>query len=129
MDKPKDKPRAYDRVKNANNAGDVFIKTEYWTNEVEDHFEAWKTNCGTHTVEELLNLFLESEVAVSFKALDGSICCTLGHQPSKEANLPYLLTGWSDNASDALAVAQFKLEVMMKGIWEAPPVRPAPRRR
>lgn len=121
--------KAYDRVKNANNAGDVFIKTEYWTNEVEDQFETWKTSNGKNTVEELLSLFLESEVAVSFKALEGSICCTLAHQPSREAGMPYLLTGWSDNPGEALAVAQFKLEVFMKGIWEAPPVRPAPRRR
>jgi len=122
-------PKAYDRVRNANNAGDVFIKTEYWTNEVEDRFAAWLAKSGQNTLEELCALFLESEVGISFKSMEGSVCCTLAHQPSREANLPYLLTGWSDGPFEALKVAQFKLEVLMNGIWEAPAVRPAPRRR
>lgn len=129
MDKTKDRPKAYDRVKNANNSGDVFIKTEYWTNEVEDGYEAWRASNGADPLEDLINGLLEEEVAVSFKRLEGSTCCTLAHQPSRAANLPYLLTGWSDNANDALTVCLFKLQVMLKGVWEAPPVRPAPRRR
>lgn len=121
--------KAYDRVKNTDNRADVFIKTEYWTNEVEDRFAEWCEAYGTNTLEELVNLFLEEEVAVSFKALDGSICCTLAHQPSKDSNQPYLLTGWSDDSFGALKVAQFKLKMMLKGIWAAPELRPAPRRR
>jgi len=126
--KPVDKKPAYDRVKNANNNGDVFIKTAYWTPAVEDAFEAWAKTRVSDDFEDLLDGFLGSGVAVSFKHLNGSICCTLAHQDSKDANLPYLLTGWSDNASDALYVAIYKLEVELKGIWEAPPERPASRR-
>jgi len=121
--------KAYDRVKNANNAGDVFIKTPPWTNEVEDAFEKWKAKGVRNTLAELVSLQLESEVAVSFKSLEGSICCTLAHQPSREGNMPYLLTGWSDDPSEALAVALYKLEVVMQGIWEQPKLPPAPRRR
>jgi len=121
--------KAYDRVKNANNAGDVFIKTPPWTNEVEDAFEKWKAKGVRSTLAELVSLQLESEVAVSFKSLEGSICCTLAHQPSREGNMPYLLTGWSDDPSEALAVALYKLEVVMQGIWEQPKLPPAPRRR
>jgi len=129
MDKQKPKAAAYDRVKNANNNGDVFIKTAYWTPDVEDQFEAWAKTRAADDFENLLDGFLGSDVAVSFKSLNGSICCTLAHQPSREANMPYLLTGWSDNASDAMYVAIFKLEVELKGIWEAPPARPPSRRR
>lgn len=128
MDKTKEKPKAYDRVKNANNNGDVFIKTPYWTPEIEDSFEAWVSGRSQDNFEDLLDAFLGSDVAVSFKTLNGSVCATLAHQPSREANLPYLLTGWSDNASDALYVAMFKLEEQLKGIWEAPPP-PRPMRR
>jgi len=121
--------RAYDRVKNANQNGDVFIKTAPWTNDVEDAFEQWKAKGDSHCLSELVSEQLAAEVAVSFKALDGSICCTLAHQPSKDGNLPYLLTGWSDNADEAIAVALFKLAVMMNGIWAQPPLPPAVRRR
>lgn len=122
------KQGAYDRVKNADNRADVFIKTSYWTPEVEDHFESWLKTSGKDDLSDLLDGFLGSDVAVSFKRLEGSICCTLAHQPSREANMPYLLTGWSDNAQDALAVACYKLEIQLKGIWEAPPA-PKPSRR
>lgn len=128
MDKPKNRPNAYDRVKNTDNRADVFIKTAYWTPEVEDDFEAWLKAGNKDDLQDLLDGFLGSDVAVSFKRLDGSICCTLAHQASREANLPYLLTGWSDNSQDALAVAMYKLEVQLKGIWEAPPA-PRPTRR
>ena len=121
--------QAYDRVKNTDNRADVFIKTAYWTPEVEDHFEAWLKAGGKEDLSDLLDGFLGSGVAVSFKSLDGSICCTLAHQASREANLPYLLTGWSDNADDALAVAAYKLEVQLNGIWEAPPAPKVSRRR
>jgi len=128
MDKPRAKTPAYDRVKNANNNGDVFIKTAYWTPEVEDDFESWAEKRGSADLASILDDFLGSSVAVSFKALNGSICATLAHQPSKDASLPYLLTGWSDTALDALFVAMFKLEVELQGVWEAPPSRPPSRR-
>ena len=121
--------KAYDRVKHANNAGDVFIKTPPWTNEVEDAFESWKLEGDRKCLGELVSEQLEAEVAVSFKALEGSICCTLAHQPSRESNSPYLLTGWSDDPSEALAVALYKLEVFLSGIWEQPRLPAAPRRR
>jgi len=128
VDKNKDRPKAYDRVKNSNNNGDVFIKTPYWTPEVEDSFEEWVKARYTDDFENVLDGFLGSGVAVSFKALNGSICCTLANQASKDANLPYLLTGWSDNSGDAMYVAIFKLEKQLNGIWEEPPMR-APSRR
>lgn len=121
-------PKAYDRVKNADNRSDAFIKTPYWTVAVEDDFESWASSHAADSLENLLDGFLGADVAVSFKTLNGSTCCTLAHQPSKEANLPYLLTGWSDNVIDALFVAMYKLEVMLKGIWEAPPPERTPRR-
>lgn len=114
-------PKAYDRVKNADNRADMFIKTPYWTVAVEDDFENWCTKQASDTVEGLLDGLLGSGVAVSFKELNGSICATLAHQASKEAGLPYLLTGWSEHCGDALAVALYKVDVMLKGIWEAPP--------
>ena|SRR5215472_4015729 len=114
-------PKAYDRVKNANNANDNFIKTPHWTNDVEDRFESWCKQGPPEDLATLLDRLLREDVAVSFKHFDGSICCTLAHQASREANLPYLLTGWSDGCETALAVALFKLAVMMKGVWEAPP--------
>lgn len=122
-------PKAYDRVKNASTAADVFIKTEPWTNEVETAFETWAGGRPPLNLEQHVMAQLNQEVAVSFKALEGSICCTLAHQPSRAASIPYLLTGWSNNPLDALLVALYKLEVMMNGVWEAPPARPAPRRR
>jgi hypothetical protein len=129
MPTDKRKPTAYDRVKNANNASDLFIKTDPWTNDVEDLFDAWVKTAKLPSLADQVGRYLESEVAVSFKLLEGSVCCTLAHQPNRAASLPYLLTGWSDNALDAMAVATYKLQVMMKGIWEAPEMRPAPRRR
>ena len=121
--------KAYDRVKNANNAGDVFIKTPAWTNEVEAAFEAWKLAGDRDSFEDLCAGFLAEDVAISFKSLEGSICCTLAHQPSRETNSPYLLTGWSEHPSESLAVAMYKLEVMLQGIWAQPSLPPAPRRR
>lgn len=121
-------PKAYDRVKNADNRSDVFIQTPYWTTAVEDQFEDWCKASPQDNLESLLDGYLGTGVAVSFKALNGSICATLANQASREAGLPYLLTGWSDNASDALLVAIYKLDVMLKGVWEAPPPERAPRR-
>lgn len=111
-------PKAYDRVKNADNRSDVFIKTPYWTPDVEDSFEGWATAQGETCMASLLDSLLGHGVAVSFKEMNGSICCTLANQASKEADLPYLLTGWSDGAHDALFVALFKLEVQLKGVWQ-----------
>lgn len=128
MDKPRSKQTAHDRVKNADNRGDVFIKTAYWTPEIEDAFDLWYKARGQVDCANLLDDHLGSGVAVSFKEMNGSICCTLAHQPSKEANLPYLLTGWSNDALDALMVAMYKLEVQLEGVWEAPPERPPSRR-
>lgn len=128
MDKPKAKQTAHDRVKNADNRSDVFIQTPYWTVATEDSFESWCQGQDSDSLEVLLDRFLGTAVAVSFKALNGSICCTLANQDNKEANLPYLLTGWSNGCADALAVAMYKLEVMLKGVWEAPPSERVPRR-
>lgn len=122
-------PKPYDRVKNTDNRNDMFIRTPYWTPEVEEHFESWLKAVPRPALGETLNNFLGDGVAISFKCLDASICCTLAHQASREANLPYLLTGWSDNVDDALAVAVYKLEVMLKGVWEAPPPPKASHRR
>jgi hypothetical protein len=121
--------KAYDRVKQANNQSDNFIKTPYWTNEVEDAFEEWYKKQPAVDLARSVADYLDCEVAISFKQMGGSICCTLAHQPSKEAQLPYLLTGWSDHPEDALAVAGYKLDVMLGGVWQEPPARPAPRRR
>jgi hypothetical protein len=122
-------PKPYDRVKNANNAGDVFIKTAYWTPEIENHFEQWCRDKGEPCLAEALAHFLGEDVAISFKTLNGSVCCTLAHQPSKDAGLPYLLTGWSDSVMDAFAVADYKLKIMLSGVWEAPPApKPSHRR-
>jgi len=128
MVKTTDRPKAYDRVKNANNNGDVFIKTAYWTPDIEDAFDEWVKGRLPVDCAGLLDDHLGSGVSVSFKAMNGSICCTLAHQASREANLPYLLTGWSDDATDALLVAMYKLEVQLNGIWQAPPERPPSRR-
>ena len=107
----------------------MFIKTPYWTVEVEDAFEAWASARSETCLAKLLDAFLGADVAVSFKTLNGSICCTLANQASREAKLPYLLTGWSDNAEDAIFVAMYKLEVLLKGVWEAPSPDRLPRRR
>jgi hypothetical protein len=122
------KPQAIDRVKNADNHSDLFIRTPYWTSDVEDHFENWCQASLADAVEALVDRFLGNGVAVSFKMLNGSVCCTLAHQAAKDAGDPYLLTGWSDNAGDALAVAVYKLEVMMMGVWSEPE-QPKPTRR
>jgi len=122
-------PKAYDRVKNANQTADLFLKTPPWTNEVEDAFEAWKAAGDRKSLAMLVAELLGAEVAVSFKEMDGSICCTLAHQPSRVASMPYLLTGWSDDPDEALAVALYKLEVVLNGIWAQPKLPPAPRRR
>lgn len=114
-------PKPYDRVKNANNQSDVFIKTPYWTPEVEESFEVWAKGEAREDLASEVDECLTVEIAVSFKAMNGSVCCTLAHQPSKDANLPYLLTGWSDTAHDAYLVALFKLEIQLKGVWETPP--------
>jgi len=121
-------PKPYDRVRNADNRSDVFIKTPYWTPEVETKFESWREVNPPGCVDGLVDFFLKGDVAVSFKMLNGSTCCTLAHQPSKDHDLPYLLTGWSDNAADALSVAQYKLEIMLSGVWEAPPEQKPSRR-
>lgn len=115
--------KAYDRVKNANNSGDVFIQTTYWTPAVEDAFDAWAASQPNTDLATVLDGYLAEDVAVSFKQMNGSICCTLAHQPSKNASQPYLLTGWSDGCLDALYVAKYKLEVELNGIWAAPPAR------
>jgi hypothetical protein len=118
----------YERVRNADQRSDVFIRTPYWTPEVEEAFEVWRAGLDPQPTEEILDLYLREEVAVSFKTLNGSVCCTLAHQASKDHDLPYLLTGWSDNALDALAVATYKLEVMLGGVWQAPPAQKPSRR-
>jgi hypothetical protein len=121
-------PKAYDRVKNADNHSDVFIRTPYWTNAVEAAFEEWAATRSEDCLARVLDGLLDEEVGVSFKAMNGSVCATLAHQTSKAAGLPYLLTGWSDNAEDALYVAIYKLEKMLQGIWKEPEAEPTPRR-
>jgi hypothetical protein len=120
---------AYDRIKQADNRSEVFIRTPYWTPDVESRFEAWAADCPIKSVDDAIDSYLQSDVAVSFKTLNGSVCCTLAHQTSKDHDLPYLLTGWSDNCLDALMVAMFKLAVMLDGIWQAPPEAKPTRRR
>lgn len=120
--------KAYDRVKNASNSSDVFIKTAYWTPEVEQHFESWSQEELGQEPMVTVEGYLGAGVAVSFKMIDGSVCCTLAHQASRDAGKPYLITGWSDNATDALAVCEYKLLVMLSGVWDAPEA-PKPTRR
>lgn len=122
-------PRAYDRVRNANQQSELFVKTPYWTPEIEDRFQSWlKAGIGEQPPE-LIDAYLLSGVAVSFKMLDASVCCTLAHQARREQQNPCLLTGWSDNWSDALLVAHFKLALLLEGNWDGvDPGRKVPRR-
>lgn len=121
-------PKPYDRVKNADNHNEMFIRTPYWTPDVEEEFEKWCSKEHRDAIEDLVDGLLSEETGVSFKRLNGGTCCTFVHQPSKDTGLPCLLTGWSDNASDALLVSLYKLQVMMGGVWQEPPA-PKPTRR
>jgi hypothetical protein len=122
-------PKAYDRVKNTNQQSELFVKTPYWTPEIEDRFQSW-LQAGTGVQPpELIDEYLLSGIAVSFKMLDASVCCTLAHQTRRESQIPCLLTGWSDNWADALLVAHFKIAVLLDGNWDGVEVgRKVPRR-
>ncbi len=121
-------PKPYDRVKNADQRSDVFIHTPYWTPEIEAAFETWLAAEEPTPLHDVVDAYLATEISISFKAFEGSVCCTLSHQPSRDALMPHLITGWSDNCRDALAVAEYKLIVMLKGVWQSPP-DPKPTRR
>lgn len=111
--------KAYDRVKNANNISDNFLKTPYWTPEAEDHFQKWMTAKGMPRADNLLVEYLLTCGGVSFKLIDGSVCCTLINGELREKLAPHLLTGWSDNWETALYVAHYKLTVQLDGEWES----------
>jgi hypothetical protein len=121
-------PKAYDRVKNANSGSENFLKTPYWTPQVEMSYVEWLKDRPRRTLEEVVDSYLQAGVAVSFKELSGSVCCTLAHQESRDNGLPYLLTGWSEAAMDALGVAEYKLLGQLDGIWAELPPLPASKR-
>lgn len=121
--------RAYDRVKNTDNHSDMFMKTPYWDSGVEEAYEVWLKSDARSTMAELVPCYLSEGIAVSFRSMDGSICCTLAHQSCKDAGDPYLLTGWADSADDAILVATYKLSEMLHGVWEALPPAKVLRRR
>jgi hypothetical protein len=122
-------PKAYDRVKNANQQSDLFVKTPYWTPEIEERFQSWHPKIDAEGLLRLIDEYLLSGISVSLKMLDASVCCTLAHQARREGSLTCLLTGWSDNAGDALLVAHFKLMVLLDGSWDGlDPAVKVPRR-
>jgi len=122
-------PKAYDRVKNANQQSDLFVKTPYWTPEIETRFQSWMGASGRAVPWTLVDEYLVSGISVSLKMLDASVCCTLAHQARREGSLPCLITGWSDNAGDAILVATFKLDVLLEGDWDGlDPTAKVPRR-
>jgi hypothetical protein len=120
--------KAYDRVKLSTSASEAFIRTSYWTPDVEVAFEEWAKAVAGDDPLTTIEGYLGTGVAVSFKQIQGSVCCTLANQACKDAGKPYLITGWSDNTSDALSVCEYKLLVMLGGLWDAPPPPPPSKR-
>lgn len=115
--------KAFDRVRNADQRSDLFIKTPYWSPDVETQYESWLERQDITNPWARVQSFVHEDISVSFKPFNGSVCCTLTNMASKDTGQPCLLTGWSDDAADALAVATFKLMVLLDGAWvstEAP---------
>lgn len=109
--------KAFDRVRNADQRSDLFVKTPYWSPDVETQYESWLERQDISNPWGRLSSYLGEDVSVSFKPFNGSICCTLTNMASKDSGLACLLTGWSDDAADALAVVTFKLMVLLDGAW------------
>lgn len=109
--------KAFDRVRNADQRSDLFVKTPYWSPDVETQYESWLERQDITNPWGSVAHYVSDDISVSFKPFNGSICCTLTHMAHKDAGQPCLITGWSDDAADALAVATFKLAVLLDGQW------------
>jgi len=110
---------AYDRVKNANERSEMYVKTPVWDNETESSYMKWQAQPGLKDLAGALKGLIEDGFAVSFKPVEGSICVTLTDLDRRVKEQTCLLTGWSDNTDDALKVALYKHEVMLKRDWES----------
>lgn len=109
--------KAYDRVKNTNNASDNFLRTPYWDGHAEEGFQVWLKGHGRESPPDLIEEYLLNGIGVSFKLLDSSVCCTLINLSLREKDQPHLLTGWGDNWSDAFLVAHYKITEQLGGNW------------
>ena len=109
--------KPYDRVKNTNNASDNFLRTPYWDAHAEEGYQVWLKSASRESPPDLLDEYLLNGIAVSFKLLESSVCCTLINVALRDKEQPHLLTGWADNWNDALLVAHYKITEQLGGNW------------
>lgn len=123
------KRQAADRVRQSNEQSNLWVRTPYWTPEVEEAYETWASSSDVPDAWTLVLRYVAAGVGVTVRTFNGSYCVTLRHDARIADGLPGLLSGWSDDAEDALHVVTYKLDVMLGGDWATEVEMPNPRRR
>jgi hypothetical protein len=101
-----------------------------WTQIQEKDFEEWVASPTVDiAVDAALARLLGDGLSVKFSMYQNSWCVTLEDPARKDRDIPYLLTGWSDDWRDALHVALFKHYVLLEGDWNHPFASPLQSRR
>lgn len=101
-----------------------------WTQVQEADFEQWLTSgLPTDGSAGLIREILAKGHALKLGPYEQSWCATIENVGRKDSGNGYLISGWSDTWEDALAVAYYKLFVLLEGDWDHPFVSPTKSRR
>lgn len=121
--------KAADRVKNANERWEGWVRSPYWDEAVEEAFQAKLASGDVPEPWPLVLRFVDEGLSVGLREYNGSYCATLGDGERRSANVPCQLSGWGEDLHDALLVVDYKHRVQLDCDWDNAQAEPTHRRR
>lgn len=110
--------KAADRVKNANERWEGWVRSPYWDEAVEEAFQTRRASGDVPEPWAMVRRFIEEGLSVGLREYNGSYCATLGDAERRTANVPCQLSGWGESPEDALLVVDYKHRVQLDCDWD-----------
>lgn len=110
--------KAADRVKNANEVWQGWVRPPYWDEDVEQAFQDHLASGELPDTWAMVLRFLSEGLGVGLREYHGSYCCTLRDVERLDAGKPGQLSGWGESAEDCLRVVAFKHYQQLDSDWD-----------
>jgi hypothetical protein len=110
--------KAADRVKNANERWDGWVRPPYWDEGVESAFQAALTSSTVPDPWAMVLRFLSEGYGVGIREYQGSYCATLRDSERADVGKTSQLSGWGEDPHDALLVVDYKHRAQLDCDWD-----------
>lgn len=110
--------KAADRVRNANEVWNGWVKPPYWDESVEEAFQDHLASGELPDPWAMVCRFLGEGLGVGLREYQGSYCATLRDVERLDAGRPGQLSGWGESPEDALRVVDYKHRTQLDCDWD-----------